>query len=206
MALTSPDAFAPPRELRMLSREVNREGKLKKETYYRFVYDDAAKDFVLVEAFEGNKEVTEKARRENQRREERQGDGDSDTYVHSIFDPELADGLILKPRDAVEIVAGRDCRAYDYTIDVEWPMGPNRTMDVTEAGVVWLDMETGAPLRLESGAVDAPAAVKEYSYHFEATVDEAGTWRPLKLRVDFAGSFLFVYMAGGFSLTYVYES
>ena len=127
-------------------------------------------------------------------------------FAFAVSRPGAADGLVLTPRYAVETVAGRDCRAYDYTIDVEWPMGPNRTMDVTEAGVVWLDLETGAPLRLESGAVDAPAAVKEYAYHFEATVDDDGTWRPLKLRVDFAGSFLFVYMAGGFSLTYVYES
>ena len=77
-------------------------------------------------------------------------------YVHQIFNPEKADRLTLGHRVLTAIVNGRECRIYDFRLEDDWSMGPGKPKPVVEEGMVFIDLESGMPLRISSSMVEEP--------------------------------------------------
>ncbi|MCK5737198.1 MAG: hypothetical protein KAH21_11995 [Spirochaetaceae bacterium] len=200
MFYTDPENAEQAESMNMLSQERNRSGELTKTIEMVFSRDEVLQDFVLIHADENGKDVTDRVRRRNQKRE----DNDRDNYVHQIFNPEKADRLSLIPRGITAIINGRECRIYDFRLEDEWPMGPGKPKSVVEEGMVFIEIESGLPLKLTSTMVDGPDAVKSFNFSMSGGAGPTGLWRVNQIRMDFAARMI-IYKAGGFTMTFNYR-
>jgi hypothetical protein len=153
----------------------------------------------LVSALEDGKDVMKR----EQRRLEREDDRDGPSFAHQIFNPEKAAGLTLTPRTTTAVVDGYECRIYDFVLKDEWPMGAGKPKPVTEEGTVFIDVENGMPLRLESRLTEGPDLIVSYEYRMNAASGSDGSWRLEELSMDFVGRML-ITRAGGFRMRFDY--
>jgi hypothetical protein len=197
--LASPENAERARSMTMNAFEKNLDGEIVITTRLFYRWDNQEQDFVLVSAVENGKDVTDRERRRSDR-----GNGEGrGEYAHQVFNPEKADGLKLTPREDSAVVAGRECRVYDFRFEDEWPMGPGKPKPVTEEGSVYLDSKTGLPLLLESRLVDGPSAVRSFTYRMDARAGTGGAMRLDVLEMEFEGRMV-VHFAGGFSMVFEY--
>ncbi len=199
MNYTNPENTGRAEGMNMLSREKNRSGEVTKTIEMEFSWDENSSDFVLLHADENGKDVTDRERRRNQKRE----DNDRDSYVHQIFNPEKAEKLSLMPREVTAIIDGRECRIYDFRLEDEWSMGPGKPKPIVEEGTVFIEIESGMPLRLTSSMVEGPDAVKSFRFSMNGDSGPAGLWRVNQIKMDFIAQMI-IYKAGGFTMTFVY--
>jgi hypothetical protein len=196
---TAPENTDQALAMNMVSNQKNRDGEITKTTEMVFTWDTGTEDFLLVSAMENGKDVTDRERR----RAERRDDDDRGNYAHQMFNPGKSDGLSLDPRDISAIINGRECRIYDFRFEDEWPMGPGKPKPVVEVGVLFVDQESGMPLRLTSSIAEGPNAVKYFGYTMEAGPGPSGLWRVDEVKMEFVGQMI-VYMAGGFTMNFDY--
>lgn len=197
----APRDTSPLTGMRMEGYQTNRAGEITKTTTMEFALDDETGELLLIAAFEDDKDVTEK----EQRKAEKNRDEDNEMlYVHAIFNPEKADGLVLTPTGTEEEIQGTLCVVYDFRMEDERKMGPGKPKEMVEEGRVYLEKETGMPLRVESHLVEGPNAIREMSFVMEAFADPDGNWRPDRIDMEFNGH-MFVYIAGGFSMSFIYN-
>ena len=120
-----------------------------------------------------------------------------------MFNPEKADGLTLHPRSLTGVIEGRTCRIYDYRFEDEWEMGSGDPKPVVEEGVMFLDLESGMPLRIISSLTETPQFISSMTYHLEAAPGPEGTWMPNVMEMEFAGRMI-IHKAGGIRMEFVY--
>lgn len=165
-----------------------------------FTWRDELGDYELVTAMENGKDVTKR----EQHRLERGDDRDGPSYAHQIFNPEKAAGLILTPRISTAVVDGYECRIYDFIFNDEWPIGVGKPKPVTEEGMVYIDVVTGMPIRLESRLTEGPDLIVSYNYLMNAASGSDGSWRLESLSMDFVGRML-ITRSGGFRMQFAYD-
>jgi hypothetical protein len=100
-------------------------------------------------------------------------------------------------------VDGYECRIYDFVFKDEWAMGAGKPKPVTEEGTVFIDVENGMPLRLESRLTEGPDLIVSYEYRMNAASGSDGSWRLEELSMDFVGRML-ITRAGGFRMRFDY--
>ena len=186
----------------MRSFEKDRDGRVTKLTTFEMGKDAESGEFIILSAFEDGEDVTERERRDAEKRRER--GGDNSEYIHQLFNPEKSGGLTLSPRDTTAIVHGRECRIYDFRFEDAWEMGPGRPKAVVEEGVIFVDLEDGLPLRISSRLVDGPGMIRSMDYAMDARPGPDGSWRVERMGMDFVGQMI-VRRAGGFELEFRYE-
>ncbi len=200
MSYAAPENVEKATGMRMLSREVNRSSEVIKTVDMFFTWDENSQEFILLSADEDGKNVTDREQRRNQKRE----DDRRDNYIHQIFNPEKVDRLTLSPRELTAIVNGRECRIYDFHLEDDWSMGPGKPKPVVEEGMVFIDLESGMPLKLSSSMVEGPDAVKNFQFNLSGGPGSKGLWRVFQIKMDFVAQMI-IYKAGGFSMDFEYE-
>jgi len=109
----------------------------------------------------------------------------------------------LKPRAATSSLDGRVCRVYDFVFKDSWPMGPGKPRPVTEEGFVFVDVESGMPLRVESRLIEGPDMIESFEYRMSGSPGKDGSWRLLELTMEFTGN-LIITRGGGFRMRFEY--
>ncbi len=186
--------------MEMQSRELNRNGELIKTINMIFTLDRSSGDYILVSADEEGKDVTDKLRRQSEKRKS----GNPQDYVHQIFNPGNAENLALSARAATAIVNGRECRIYDFHLEDERPMGPGKPKYVVEEGMVFIDIESGMPLRLTSSMVEGPDSLKRFDFSMSGGPGSGGLWRVKEIKTAFIARMI-IYKAGEFRMRFIYE-
>ena len=102
------------------------------------------------------------------------------------------------------VVHGRTCLAYDFRLEAERRMGPGGPKRVVEEGSVFLEKESGMPLRIQSRLVEGPRSITTMTYTMNAFSGPDGSWRPDYVDMEFAGRMV-VYMAGDFRMSFIYS-
>ena len=201
LAHAAPDDTEVLVGMRMNAIQYNRNGEITKTTVIEMAVDESTGEFVIVSAVEDGRDITEKQRRQAERRS---GDESESEYIHGIFDPAKASGLTLEPAGYEVVVHGRSCAAYSFRLEDERRMGPGSPKRVVEEGSVFLDVETGMPLRIQSRMVEGPKSITAMTYTMNAFSGPDGTWRPDYVNMEFAGRMV-VYMAGDFRMSFIYS-
>lgn len=184
----------------MSQYERNRDGEIISEVIKRYIRDESSGEYLLIAAVEDGKDITEKERR----KEERQDDEEDEIFLHQMFNPEKAEGLTITPREATAIIGGRECRIYDYRFEDEWKMGGGDPKPVVEEGTLFLDVENGMPLRINSSLTENPGIIKSFTYLLEAVSGPDGIWRPMVMETEFSGKMI-IRKAGGFRMEFFYS-
>ena len=202
MANTAPENTPMPMGMTITAERINPRGIVIKETVSQFVWDQGAQAMMLVSAFEGEKDVTQRERRRARRRAER-GEDDWPTS-HSVFNAEKQDEIALSRRAAAAVIRGRECAVFDFTLQEEWPMpgGSRRTVEV--AGAVFVDTESGMPLRVRNHLTDGPDIIEHYSFAMEAAEGPDGRWRVGTAEIEFAGRMI-IFIAGRIVMEFHYD-
>jgi len=197
---TAPENTEKAAEMKMQSREINRNGELIKTINITFTLDEDSGDYILFSADEEGKNVTEKMRRQTEKRKS----GNPQDYVHQIFNPGKAENLTLSPRAATAIVNGQECRIYDFRLEDERSMGPGKPKIIVEEGMVFIDIESGMPLRLTSSMVEGPDFLKRFDFSMSGGPGSGGLWRVEEIQTDFIARMI-IYKAGAFRMRFIYE-
>jgi hypothetical protein len=83
-------------------------------------------------------------------------------------------------------------------------MGPGKPKHIVEEGRVFIDRESGMPLRLSSSVIDGPDFLKKLDFRLTGGPGPGGTWRADETKMDFVGRMI-IYKAGGFTVKFLYD-
>jgi hypothetical protein len=176
----------------MLVRELNTQGKIKKEeeTWLEMtVGQDNQYRVECVKAMENGKDVTEKERNNFNNNADKIKSQKSSKRSFSFgnddlnpFDPKVQKDVFYHPTDRKETMDGQECVLYEYT----W----KKDVEKTQKGTAWLVSDTGMPLFLKFTLEPNPKYVKS----FEATAHfnhKDGVWYPEIGDMESSGGFWF---------------
>ena len=201
-----------PGSVYMHMQEVDKHGEPKEdkvqEVWTRlYLGEDGEVEAELVKALDNGKDITEeeKARSEEAEAEEAEAresgnaEGDDDSHDDNgfaitgyvPFDPEHQDGMTVVATGDVEVVGGRNCTVFDFEDDRKGD-DEDDDDDMVFVGKVWLDAESGAPLKLEYTTDPLPKRVKKMITTVLYDFTAPDTWRAASMSVQATGGFLFI--------------
>lgn len=191
-----------PGSVYMRMQEVDKHGEPKEDKLQEVwtrVYpgEDGEVEAELVKALDNGEDITEeeKEKREEEERERDSDDGDGDDRVtmegYIPFDPEHQCGMSIVVTGDVEVVEGKRCVVFDFE-DERKGDDEDDDDDMVVMGKVWLDAESGAPLKLEYTTDPLPKRVKKMktTVMYEFTAPDA--WQAASMSVQATGGFLFI--------------
>ena len=142
----------------------------------------------LVKMLNDGEDVTEKEKAKAEKSEKDKNDGPGDmehsmSWMDSPFHPDNQDAIQLTPLEKEETIEGKRCRRFDYTLP---------RSESTRIGTVWVDVETGAPLRHEFTTDPLPPRVKKLTniVIYEYTAD--GAFYTKQAMFEGVGGILFI--------------
>jgi hypothetical protein len=157
-------------------------------TYKTYADENGDVHSELIMMLNDGEDVTEKekAKAEDSDKENDESSGEmrhSISWADSPFHPDNQDAIQLTQPEKEETIEGKRCRRFDYTLP---------RSESTRIGTVWVDVETGAPLRHEFTTDPLPPKVKELKniVTFEYTAD--GAFYTKQARFEGVGGFLFI--------------
>ena len=176
---TAPGDTSPLVAVTMEALRNNRDGEVTGTQRMEYAVDSETGEFILISAFEDDKDVTEKEQRKAERNQDDEEESRSQ-YIHPIFNPENAEDLELIPAGYEAVIDGQNCVVYFFRLENERAMGPGSPKQVTEEGHLYLERDSGMPLKIESRLVDGPNSLKTMTYSMHAVPGPDGSWRTLE--------------------------
>jgi hypothetical protein len=160
--------------LENISQEFNRKGELKKSGSLHFMLDTAdlpELSYLLVEASENGRDITEKSRKTVESQENGAG------FVESFFINPFAPDPVTPPRYAP--VPGRR-GVYSFTMIQEGDQGD----PLTFSGTVQLDPDSGEPRRIACSVVDPPKMLKSMEVEVLYASENSSPMLPHRIRME----------------------
>jgi hypothetical protein len=178
-------------------QEVDKHGKPKddrgQEIWTRlFLNEDGEVDSELIRILDDGEDTTEeeKARREE---EEENDDGNRVTMEGYVpFDPEHQDGLTVTPTGDEDVVDGRRYVVYEFEDERKPEEEDEDGEEMTVRGKVWLDVETGVPLRMVYTPDPLPKRVKKMVTSVTYEYEGPEAWRAASMSTQATGGVLFI--------------
>jgi hypothetical protein len=185
-----------PGSIYMHMQEVDKHGEPKNnkghEVWTRlFLNEEGEVDTELIKMLDDGEDVTEE---EKEKREEEEDDDDDRNSVtmegYIPFDPEHQGGVTITRTGDEDVVDGRRYAVYEF--EDERDPEDDDDEEMTVKGKVWLDVETGAPLRMVYTTDPLPKRVKKMVTSVTYEYEGPDAWNAATMSVKATGGILFI--------------
>jgi hypothetical protein len=201
VALYEANANWVPGSVYVHMQEVDKHGEPKDDRGHEvwtrlYLNEEGELEDELVRMLDDGEDVTEeeKAKREEEEAErEEDDDGDRVTMEGYVpFDPEHQDGITIRPGDEEDVVDGRRYAVYEFEDERENEDEDDDDEEMTVKGKVWLDVETGIPLRMVYTTDPLPKRVKKMVTSVTYEYGGPDSWQAKTMSVKATGGILFI--------------
>jgi hypothetical protein len=191
VALAGANDDLVPGLIKMHMQEVDKNGKPKNEDKYYEAWStlslgaDGEVQYETVRVIENGEDITESEKAKEQAEDEDEEESESERMeAYNPFDPDSQDRISVVPIGSAGIVGGRNTVVYEFT---------ERTEDDVEiSGRAWLEIDSGAPVRIEYTPDPLPKRVKSLTTTVEYEHMYPDSLVARHMVVEVTGGFLFI--------------
>jgi hypothetical protein len=199
VSLNSANSNWVPGSIYMHMQEVDKHGEPKDgsghEVWTRlYLGEEGEVESEMVKVLDDGEDITqeERARREKEDAERDDDEDGGDRMVmesYSPFDPEHQGGVEARATGEEEAVDGRPCAVFEFTDERE---SEDEDEEGTVMGKVWLEIETGIPLKAEYTTDPLPKRVKKMNTTVLYEYSGPEAWYAGSMNIRATGGILFI--------------